>query len=86
MKKLLMLLMLLASPLAYAADETKQPAEAPPDKNPACMDRTTNSATGDCIVRDNGKPRPHSPPKPITPTAPGPTVPRPPSAPPSAVQ
>jgi len=82
MKKLLILLMLMTWQAAYPADSAKQPSESPPDKYPDCMDRTTNSATGNCITQASGKPRHLHPPKqPITTTAPGPTIPRSPSAP-----
>ncbi len=82
MKKLMILLMLMTWQVAYPADSAKQPSESPPDKNPDCMNRTTNSATGDCIVQDKGKPHHLHPPKqPITTTVPGPTIPRSPSAP-----
>jgi hypothetical protein len=39
---------------------------SPADKNPQCMDRTTDSSTGDCIIKDEGTPRQKYPPKPQT--------------------
>ena len=82
MKRFMILFMLLTSQIAWAADEAPQPAESPFDVHPECMDLRTNTATGNCIVQDNGQPRHLRPPsKPIMPIAPGPTIPRPPSAP-----
>ena len=82
MRRLLTLLVLLALPTAHADDQAPQPAKSPFDVHPECMDLRTNTATGNCIVQDNGRPRHLRPPqKLITPIGPGPTIPRPPSAP-----
>ena len=45
---------------------------SPADRNPQCLDRSTDSSTGDCIIKDEGTPRHKYPPKPqakpVTPT------------------
>ena len=57
---------LALSQSAFAVDaDDRSPAE----KNPKCMDRTTDSSTGDCIIKDDGKPRHKYAPKPQTKTA-----------------
>ena len=43
-----------ASPALYAADAADV---SPYDKNPACMEKTTDASTGNCIVQDEGTPR-----------------------------
>ena len=52
---------------ALAADSTER--SAPQDRNPACMDRKTDSSTGDCVVQDEGTPRQTYPPKKKTPVS-----------------
>jgi hypothetical protein len=46
---------------AAAADSTER--TAPYDRNPACMDRTADASTGNCVVQDEGTPRHTYPPK-----------------------
>ena len=36
---------------------------APPDRNAACMDRTVDASSGDCVIKDDGTPRHTYPPK-----------------------
>ncbi len=52
---------LTLSATAIAADATDR--KAPYDSNPACMDRTTDSSTGNCVVKDEGTPRHAYPPR-----------------------
>jgi hypothetical protein len=54
------LLALCASAVAAAADST---GKSPMDRNQACMDRTVDSSSGDCIIKDDGTPRQTYPPK-----------------------
>ena len=55
---------------ALAADDSRSPY----DSNPACRDRSVNSAAGDCVIQDDGTPRHSYPPRkgsaPVAPTAP----------------
>ena len=48
------------STAAIAADSTDR--TAPYDRNPACMDRNTDASTGNCVVKDEGRPRRTYPP------------------------
>ena len=52
---------LTLSQSAFAVDAGDR---SPADNNPKCMDRTTDSSTGDCIIKDEGTPRQKYPPKP----------------------
>ena len=52
---------LVLSQSAFAVDAGDS---SPADKNPKCMDRTADSSTGDCIIKDEGTPRHRYPPKP----------------------
>ena len=53
------------SPVLHAADAADV---SPYDKNPACMDKATDSSTGNCIVQDEGTPRHrYAPPGPAAP-------------------
>jgi len=91
MKKLLILLMLLASSSAWpvetdqareprTTDKAQQPAESPFDKHPECMEPGANTAAGECIVH-SGPPSSHlRPPAPVETTPP--THPTAPSSPP----
>lgn len=36
---------------------------SPADKDPRCLERTTDSSAGDCIIKDEGTPRHRYPPK-----------------------
>ncbi len=70
----LIVTLLAMSPAAPAADTSDR--TSPLDTNPACMDRTTDASTGNCVVPDEGKPRHAYPPKSsaVTPApAPAPT-------------
>ncbi len=52
-------LVVALSPVVHAADA----ADASPyDKNPACLERT-DSATDNCVIRDEGTPRQTYPPR-----------------------
>ena len=64
---LLIVTALSASAVAAAAD----PAEraSPLDRNSACMDRTVDASSGDCVVKDDGTPRRTYPPKRAAPVA-----------------
>jgi len=42
------------SPAVQAADAADV---SPYDKNPACMEKNTDTSTGNCIVQDEGTPR-----------------------------
>ena len=58
----LMILAILAmSPAAMGADSTDR--SSPFDNNAACMDRTTDASTGNCVVKDEGTPRHAYPPR-----------------------
>jgi hypothetical protein len=61
LRSLLALTMLLASAIGMGADSTD--SSSPFDKNPACMDRTTDASTGNCVIKDEGTPRHTYPPK-----------------------
>ena len=50
----LVLVTLLLSPLANAEDLNDSASSF--DKHPECMERSTDSTTGDCIKQDNGTP------------------------------
>lgn len=58
---LMIVTMLAMSPVASGADTTDR--SSPVDKNAACMDRMTDAATGNCVVKDEGTPRHTYPPK-----------------------
>jgi hypothetical protein len=60
---LLPLIAILAlSPDCYAADGLDTNRASPIDKNPACMDRNTNSSSGKCVEPSAGLPRHKRPP------------------------
>ena len=48
-------------------DSSKQPRESLFDKHPECMNRGTDTATGNCIVYDKGSPHHLHPPPPALP-------------------
>ena len=63
MIKLLVILMLLATEVAYAEDSATEPStydsatepkESQFDKHPECMNRGTDTSTSPCIVNDDG--------------------------------
>ena len=56
---------LAVSVAAAAADSSDR--SSPIDRNAACMDRTVDASTGNCVVKDEGIPRRTYPPKPSTP-------------------
>lgn len=58
---LMILTILATSPAAMGADSTGR--SSPLDDNAACMDRTTDASTGNCVVKDEGTPRRTHPPK-----------------------
>ena len=58
---LMILTILVTSPAAMAADSTER--SSPLDDNPQCMERTTDSSTGNCVVKDAGTTRRTHPPK-----------------------
>ena len=60
--EVLTLTILTLSPAAMAADSTGR--SSPLDKNAACMDRTVDASTGNCVVPDDGTTRRTYPPKP----------------------
>lgn len=67
-RRILMVLAALAMPFAVnAADSTDR--SAPYDSNPACMDRTADASTGNCVIKDEGTPRHIYPPRPSTASA-----------------
>ena len=72
----LMILAILAiSPAAMGADSTDR--ASPLDNNAACMDRTTDASSANCVVKDEGTPRQTYPPKkspPSTTPAPAPAA------------
>src|SRR4051812_41388446 len=61
----LLLLSLCVSHSAISADTTDR--TSPVDRNAACMDRTVDSSTGNCVVQQEGTPRRTYPPRPATP-------------------
>lgn len=77
------LAILTLSPAAMGADSAER--SSPLDRNPACMERTTDASSGNCVISDDGKPRRTYPPKqsPAS-TAPAPATAA--TAPPSAVR
>ena len=73
---LIILATFMAGTVAYAADSPDR--TSPMDSNAACMDRTVDASTGNCVVKDEGTPRRTYPPKPSAPVsapAPAPTSP-----------
>ncbi len=61
LRNLMILTALAMSAAAMGADSTDR--SSPLDKNPACMDRTTDASTGNCVVKDEGTPRRTYPPR-----------------------
>lgn len=61
LRYLIVLTTLASSPAASAADTSDR--SSPLDNNPACMDRSTDSSTGNCVVPGEGKPRHTFPPR-----------------------
>jgi hypothetical protein len=57
----MMLTILAISPAAMGADSTDR--ASPLDSNAACMDRTTDASSANCVVKDEGTPRQTYPPK-----------------------
>lgn len=81
---LIILAAFMTGAVAYAADSTDR--TSPLDSNAACMDRTVDASTGNCVVKDEGRPRHTYPPKPSVPvTAPAP-APVAPTAPASTIR
>ncbi|MDB5810024.1 MAG: hypothetical protein JWN94_2146 [Betaproteobacteria bacterium] len=54
--------MLVSSGLACAADSGER--NSPVDNNAKCMDRTVDASSGNCVVKDEGRPRRTYPPRP----------------------
>jgi hypothetical protein len=52
---------LMASGPTVAADSSER--TSPVDRNAKCMERTVDSSSGDCVVKDEGRPRRTHPPK-----------------------
>jgi hypothetical protein len=73
----ILLALTILSTATVAAGAASTDASSPFDKNPACMDRTTDASTGNCVIKDEGTPRHAYPPK----TPPAAVTPRPASAP-----
>jgi hypothetical protein len=46
---------------AVAADANDR--TSPLDSNPACMERTTDASSGNCVIKDEGRPRQTYPPR-----------------------
>ena len=55
LRYLMLLTALTFSGAAIAADTGERTSQV--DKNSKCMDRTTDSSSGDCVVKDEGTPR-----------------------------
>ncbi len=73
LRYLLILTALVSSPTAHAADSGER--SSPVDNNPACMDRTKDAASPECIPQTKGKPRHYvKPVKPVTPSAQAPAM------------
>jgi hypothetical protein len=53
-------LVLSVSSFAGAADSSAR--TSPVDNNSACMDRTVDASTGNCVIKDEGTPRRAHPP------------------------
>jgi hypothetical protein len=51
----MILTVLAMSPVAMSADLGDR--ASPVDNNAACMDRTTDASSGNCVVKDEGTPR-----------------------------
>lgn len=62
--KLEYLALIAALALSQSALASDAGDRSPADKNPKCMDRTTDSSTGDCIIKGEGMPRQKYSPKP----------------------
>jgi hypothetical protein len=60
-QSILTIAMLLTSGLVCAADTGDR--TSPVDKNSNCMDRTVDSSSGNCVVKDEGRPRHTYPPR-----------------------
>jgi hypothetical protein len=54
MRKLLILLLFLATKVTYAHNSAMEPRESQFDKHPECMNRGTDTSTSPCIVNDDG--------------------------------
>jgi hypothetical protein len=67
LRYLMILAACAASAVACAADAPDR--SSPMDSNAACMDRTVDASTGNCVVKDEGTPRHTYPPKPPVPVA-----------------
>ena len=77
------LAILTLSPAAVGADSSER--SSPLDRNPACMERTPDASSGNCVISDEGIPRHTYPSKrPPVGTAPAPATAA--TAPPSAVR
>ena len=60
-RTLLILFVFATVPRAMGADTNDR--TSPVDKNAACMDRTVDASSGNCVVKDEGTPRRTYPPK-----------------------
>jgi hypothetical protein len=60
----LMAFALIASSNAWPADSSDR--TYPVDSNSACMDRTVDASTGNCVEKTEGTPRHTYPPRPVT--------------------
>jgi hypothetical protein len=56
-----MVAMLAGCGIACGADSPER--TSPIDSNAACMDRTVDSSSGNCVVKDEGRPRRTYPPR-----------------------
>jgi hypothetical protein len=61
LRLLFLITALMLGPAALAADSAER--TSPYDRNPACMDRSTDASSGNCVVQDEGTPRHTYPPK-----------------------
>ena len=64
MKLTYLAILMALSPAAIAADAGDR--SSPLDNNPACMDRTADASTGNCVVPGEGTPRHRYPPRSTT--------------------
>lgn len=64
--KLEYLALIAALALSQSALAIDAGDRSPADRNPKCLDRTTDSSTGDCIIKDEGTSRHKYPSKPQT--------------------
>ena len=67
LRYLMILAAFTVSSVACAADSPER--TSPVDNNAACMDRTVDSSTGNCVVKDEGMPRHVYPGRPSAPVA-----------------